>query len=64
MPRRTMNENDPLVPGSVSIPFTRKRKPRRSHPISDQSECEIIRRAVRVELMRMGLSLKDELMLL
>ncbi len=62
MPRPPMNENDPLVPKQVSIPFTMKRQLKRASLISGDSESEIMRRALKREMMRMGIPLEDESM--
>jgi hypothetical protein len=47
MPRKPMNENDPLVPKQVSIPNSLKLKLKRAAVASGKSESEIVREALK-----------------
>ena len=62
MPRKPMNEDDPLVAKQISLPFSMKRQLKRASLISGDSESEIMRRALKAEMMRMGIPLEDESM--
>ena len=52
MPRKPMNEDDPLVPKQVSLPFSLKRKLKEAAIASGKSESEIVRDALGMELQR------------
>jgi len=62
MPRPPMNAEDPLVPKQISLPFSMKRQLKRASLISGESESEIMRRALKREMMKMGIPLEDESM--
>jgi metal-responsive CopG/Arc/MetJ family transcriptional regulator len=52
MPRKAMNEDDPLVPKQVSLPFSLKRKLKQAATKSGKSESEIVRIALDAELRK------------
>jgi metal-responsive CopG/Arc/MetJ family transcriptional regulator len=52
MPRKPMNEDDPLVPKQVSIPNSLKLKLKRAAESSGKSESEIVRDALVLELRK------------
>jgi len=60
MPRKPMNEDDPLVPKQVSIPNSLKLKLKRAAEASGKSESEIVRDALVLELTKYAVP-KDEL---
>jgi hypothetical protein len=52
MPRKPMNEDDPLVPKQISIPVSLKKRLKDEAQKTGKSESEIIREALRVRLER------------
>lgn len=46
MPRKPLNEDDPLVPKQVSLPVSLKRRLKDAALAAGESESEIVRRAV------------------
>ena len=52
MPRKPMNEDDPLVPKQVSLPFSLKRRLKQAAAESGLSESEIVRKALDWELRK------------
>ena len=47
MPRKPIDENDPLVPKQISLPNSLKLKLKRAAEESGKSESEIVREALR-----------------
>ena len=56
MPRKPMNEDDPLIPKQVSLPFSLKRKLKQAATKSGKSESEIVRIALDTELRKRAYS--------
>jgi hypothetical protein len=52
MPRKPMNENDPLVPKQISLPNSLKLKLKRAAEASGKSESEIVREALAEKLAK------------
>lgn len=52
MPRKPMNEADPLVPKQVSLPVSLKKRLKEAASASKKSESEIVRDALQAELER------------
>lgn len=52
MPRKPMDENDPLVPKQVSLPNSLKLKLKRAAEASGKSESEIVREALTEKLAK------------
>ena len=52
MPRKPMNEDDPLVPKQVSLPYSLKRRLKKAALASGKSESEIVRDALVSELRK------------
>ena len=50
MPRKPMNENDPLVPKQISLPNSLKMRLKRAAEASGKSESEIVREALTEKL--------------
>lgn len=52
MPRKPMNENDPLVPKQISLPLSFKEALKRAAIVTGKSESEIVRQALAEELKK------------
>jgi len=50
MPRKPMDEDDPLVPKQVSLPASLKKRLKRASEVSGKSESAIVREALVAEL--------------
>ena len=60
MPRKPMNEDDPLVPKQISLALSMKKQLKRASLLSGLSESAIMRNALLEEMRRMKVPSEED----